>query len=58
MAPYGYRVYAHFKDKQVVSQAGIDEKADGLNVWQTGIRRKRRKRAKNEDASDIDNWQG
>jgi len=46
------------QDKQVVSQAGIDENADGLNVWQTGIRRKRRKRAKNEDASDIDNWQG
>ena len=48
----------HSQDKQVVSQAGIDENADGLNVWQTGIRRKRRKRAKNEDASDIDNWQG
>ena len=29
----------------------------GANVWYS-IKRKKRRRAKNEDAGDIDNWQG
>ena len=45
--------------KTVESVHGIDQNAQeqGANVWYN-IKRKKRRRAKNEDAGDIDNWQG
>merc|ERR1712235_233750 len=42
-------------DKQVISRVGIDENAQGLNVWQTGQTRKRRKKDRNDDPSDLEN---
>ena len=29
-----------------------------MNVWQTGQTRKRRKKDRNDDPSDIENWKG
>ena len=46
------------EDKQVVSRVGIDEKAQGINIWQSGHLRKRRKKDRADDPSDIEGWKG
>ena len=42
----------------MVSSVGIDENAVGLNIWQTGQKRKRRKKDRADDPSDIEGWKG
>jgi len=48
----------HQDEKQVISRVGIDENAVGLNIWQTGQKRKRRKKDRADDPSDIEGWKG
>jgi pre-mRNA-processing factor 17 len=48
----------HQEEKQVISRVGVDENAVGLNIWQTGQKRKRRKKDRADDPSDIEGWKG
>ena len=46
------------EEKQVVSRVGIDANALGTNIWQPGQLRKRRKKDRSDDPSDIEGWKG
>ena len=52
---------SNFTDQFRISifpSVGIDENAVGLNIWQTGQKRKRRKKDRADDPSDIEGWKG